>query len=325
MSYEKLGFVSGQTLKAEHLNHMEEGIAKISWDDLKDKPFGEETTVVDVLPETSITASELYEVFINCILTVGDICTVTWNGIEYTCVVDTFEGFPVFGNIGLVMGGEGTGEPFVVLAQGQILQIVSLDGTSEQIVSIKVELKTVNKLDKKYLPESVTNKFRTTNGDTLTWDGYRGGYLSTKVFEDYFYKVSSVVPTKSDIEKGVSITDNRNVTDNEVHEESGYFWINGCYIALEDNVPVYDKYGEQVGILYEKGIWFGFFPNSSGDDYPVALTISNYTGFATEKLSEAYFPESVDSIVIRSSSKYSDKKFRITVDDSGTISATEVD
>jgi hypothetical protein len=27
MSYEKLGFTSGQTLKAEHLNYMEDGIA----------------------------------------------------------------------------------------------------------------------------------------------------------------------------------------------------------------------------------------------------------------------------------------------------------
>jgi hypothetical protein len=30
MSYEKLGFISGQTLKAEHLNHMEDGIANAS-------------------------------------------------------------------------------------------------------------------------------------------------------------------------------------------------------------------------------------------------------------------------------------------------------
>lgn len=46
MSYEKLGFTSGQKLKAEHLNHMEEGIANAggvsSWNDLKDKPFGSE-------------------------------------------------------------------------------------------------------------------------------------------------------------------------------------------------------------------------------------------------------------------------------------------
>lgn len=45
MSYNKLGFTSGQTLKAEHLNHMEEGIANAggikSWNDLEDKPFEE--------------------------------------------------------------------------------------------------------------------------------------------------------------------------------------------------------------------------------------------------------------------------------------------
>lgn len=47
MSYNKLGFTSGQTLKAEHLNHMEEGIANASgvssWNDLTDKPFYDET------------------------------------------------------------------------------------------------------------------------------------------------------------------------------------------------------------------------------------------------------------------------------------------
>lgn len=45
MSYSKLGFTSGQTLKAEHLNHIEDGIANAggiaSWNDLIDKPFGE--------------------------------------------------------------------------------------------------------------------------------------------------------------------------------------------------------------------------------------------------------------------------------------------
>lgn len=48
MSYNKLGFTSGQTLKAEHLNHMEDGIANAggvtSWNDLTDKPFGSEVT-----------------------------------------------------------------------------------------------------------------------------------------------------------------------------------------------------------------------------------------------------------------------------------------
>lgn len=43
MSYNKLGFTKGQTLKAEHLNHMEDGIANVSYNDLTDKPFYDET------------------------------------------------------------------------------------------------------------------------------------------------------------------------------------------------------------------------------------------------------------------------------------------
>ena len=45
MTYIRQNFTSGQTLKADHLNHMEEGIANAggvtSWNDLEDKPFGE--------------------------------------------------------------------------------------------------------------------------------------------------------------------------------------------------------------------------------------------------------------------------------------------
>lgn len=41
-------------------------------------------------------------------------------------------------------------------------------------------------------------------------------------------------------------------------------------------------------------------------------------------LDEKYLPESVDGVVIRSSTADSTKKFKLTIDDSGTISATEV-
>lgn len=44
----------------------------------------------------------------------------------------------------------------------------------------------------------------------------------------------------------------------------------------------------------------------------------------TTLLSEELLPESIEGVVIRSSTEGSTKKFKITVDDSGTISATEV-
>ncbi len=54
MSYEKLGFTSGQTLKAEHLNHIEDGIANAggatTWDELEGKPFA----AVSMSPENGM-------------------------------------------------------------------------------------------------------------------------------------------------------------------------------------------------------------------------------------------------------------------------------
>lgn len=43
-----------------------------------------------------------------------------------------------------------------------------------------------------------------------------------------------------------------------------------------------------------------------------------------KKLPERFLPESVEGVVIRSSTKGSTKKFKLTVDDSGTITATEI-
>ena len=53
------------------------------------------------------------------------------------------------------------------------------------------------------------------------------------------------------------------------------------------------------------------------------LTVNTYEK-VYHKLPEEYLPESVDGVVIRSSTEGSTKKFRLTVDDSGIITATEV-
>ncbi len=55
----------------------------------------------------------------------------------------------------------------------------------------------------------------------------------------------------------------------------------------------------------------------------LALTVNSLEK-VYHKLPEEYLPESVDGVVIRSSTEGSTKKFRLTVDDSGIITATEV-
>lgn len=71
MEYTKLGFVSGQKLKADHLNHMEDGIAALaqsaggvsSWNDLTDKPFG--VTIAEGLISWDGNIDNGYDVYMN--------------------------------------------------------------------------------------------------------------------------------------------------------------------------------------------------------------------------------------------------------------------
>lgn len=91
MSYEKLGFVSGQTLKAEHLNHMEDGIANISWNDLQDRPFWKEPKKVSVFPDGQPLTVETiddgtFNIAQNWFFVPPDVTSyVVFDGVEYEC------------------------------------------------------------------------------------------------------------------------------------------------------------------------------------------------------------------------------------------------
>lgn len=153
MSYEKLGFTSGQTLKAEHLNHMEEGIANAggvsSWNDLTDKPFGEEITTI--FPETELIFTDMggmigTQLAFPVELIAGNIYTVVYNGESFECRAaseDSTEEM-YLGNYGMITGDGDTGEPFIIGVFGGNLVIISLAGLSSATISIHGEaIKTI--------------------------------------------------------------------------------------------------------------------------------------------------------------------------------------
>jgi hypothetical protein len=63
------------------------------------------------------------------------------------------------------------------------------------------------------------------------------------------------------------------------------------------------------------------FYAADGGEHTISISIllNDYN-----KMPECYLPESVNGIVIRSSTLGSTKKFKLTVDDSGTVTAKEV-
>lgn len=115
----------GQTIVVEEVDANGKPTA---WESADYQPRTHWTERVEVLPETTVEIDpETDEGY--CAeaigLAVGENYTVKWNGAEYNCTAQVYsvpdsEGIMVrlgvvLGNLDLLMGGEGTGEPFVIL------------------------------------------------------------------------------------------------------------------------------------------------------------------------------------------------------------------
>ena len=129
-----------------------------TWDELEGKPFGEEEIIV--LPETQLTFADVGGGAMGTIVELATApsatgaYTVIYNGEAYSCqpVVLAATAFAI-GNVGYFMGGESTGEPFVVVIDGTTAQIASVVAESSATISIK-SLTTVP-IPAKYAPKAV--------------------------------------------------------------------------------------------------------------------------------------------------------------------------
>lgn len=147
-----------------------------SWNDLTDKPFGEEVGTVfegefqDTLTDSDgdgvndAWASEMMIADTSAAnIEVGKTYTVIWDGVEYSCVALDFYGIPVLGNA-LAFGGADTGEPFAIARDatgammgtaGWLAALVNppTDLTVSGLYTCKIEGDIVQPLDSKYLAD----------------------------------------------------------------------------------------------------------------------------------------------------------------------------
>ena len=67
------------------------------------------------------------------------------------------------------------------------------------------------------------------------------------------------------------------------------------------------------------------YDSSLSSDQPHTVSVTRTEVLLqTNKMPEKFMPESVEGVVIRSSTEGSTKKFKLTVDDTGAIKATEI-
>ena len=130
------------------------GAGVASWNDLQDRPFGEEIEKV-ILVETF--TDEYGEETPNrnrfeLTLEEGKSYIVNWDEVEYECVcfVDTWDRL-VIGNAFLMETGDDTNEPFLIgIQEGDSFVKARVGG--EHTLSISSITETIKTLDEKYLP-----------------------------------------------------------------------------------------------------------------------------------------------------------------------------
>lgn len=153
----------------------------------------------------------------------------------------------------------------------------------------------------------------TVKGDTLTWDGNTEGLVNQL---DRWYKVSDSIVSMDYLANGCTFViggDTENIPVDLIMElVSGIITAHGfVWFVAEQGVGV--DLGEGI-IFTESGVYF----TAEDADYVSSLTIPGYNGFETttiKPLAEQYMP------ILTSPSG---KKFKLSVDDSGVLSATEV-
>lgn len=147
------------------------------------------------------------------------------------------------------------------------------------------------------------------------------------------YKVSSDIPSISNPQVGDTITVWKNGVKGGysilASAEMGYFTSEFmCGVAFQDNATI-EIYGVPF-VLPERGTYFAKFKNTGvtitgvakhGASTPEISWDGNTV--AIKKLDEKFIPD-MDSVILNSSTTDSTKKFKITVDDSGTLKATEI-
>lgn len=302
---------------------------------MKNRPFYTATKETVLVEESTISFAETGKGFYRAAFlstfeaTVGETYKVSWDGTVYECTCVDFNGSNVIGNLSIVGFGSDTGEPFVMqVVNGEGIDIITKNTSASHTFSISGFAQEVVKIDEKYLPSNLATKSEVeatqevlddvfSSVATFTFDKQTSGRDTFKFNSFHYYKISDFNPAPEDVIsfKGTIETGNEyseiNIGNNCV-EYGGIFII----VASAGDCSLHP-----LGTTTTKR----FIAPSAGlyamyeidDPYQTARTGEFTLRASTGSLY-------ITGLLLKSSTAGSTKRFRITVDDSGTLTATEV-
>ena len=277
-------------------------------DYVKNRPFYTGAPVETVLVEEStVTFTEgsngLYGASVQStfVATVGEAYKVYWDGSTYECTCAVFDRYPAIGNLSISGAGSDTGEPFImVVSNGNGIEIATTDTSASHTISISRFVPgVIKKIDKKYLPEPETDSY------ILITESYSGTYSCNMTYDE----IAELYAKYSD---AIGLFDMR---------------YNVFYFHLTRNENKGTQY-RCISVRHSDNLYFAF---GFTDDYHYFEILIHKDGTIEENpniemnyMDELGFTNGYYPLVVKSSTEGSTKKFRITVDDSGALTATEV-
>lgn len=352
--YIKQNFIKGQTLKADHMNYIEDGIVSIE-ERMEGLPYVEKTESVlefngdltgmeYVIGEGGMHWVKVTDKAYTKEELVGSVIRVTCEDDRMECPTGTWE-YTLTEDDVIIQ--EDIGSNYIVAHKTVLVTIVTpeaelpegFDMTAgmffayvpdmicvHSISCVTGTTETIHPLDSKFLPEGLSYVETTTlfpefdgnltNKETVEWNGYT------------YVKLSSAPISKEDM-VGMTLMGNQNgvifgepLNEQNIAEDE----MNGIKVVYFSAVLL-SVFGDIATdeVPFTKGVWAMYRYDDSDPDYPPDIMyVITIKGETIHPLDEKFLPESVDGVIIRSSTEGSTKKFKLTVDDAGTVTATEV-
>ena len=263
--------------------------------------------------------------------TVGETYKVSWDGVAYECTCVLLNGSPAIGNASVAGFGSDTGEPFLIgVDNGNKIQILTADTSASHTFSISDTAAPIVKIPAKYIDKNSSGYVVIHSKDTMTQqeaENYRTA-ISTKEVAFIIWNgmcISGIGfggTTGYDLELTTQNGEAYDITKND----DGLFAFSNrtLYranfpnsVAFADNHTGIDVYNGRV--IISKSLTS---PVVGSTDVLFQVQPDGTKSKAFEVLGngEAVAP----ALILYSSTAGSTKKFRITVDDSGALKATEI-
>ena len=306
-------------------------------DYVKNRPFYTGNPVETVLVEEStvsfaamngVYAGQLESTFV---ATVGEAYKVYWDGSAYECTCVKVGQSTYIGNLSIDGSGPDTGEPFVaIVSNSKEIQIATADTSASHTFSISGTQAPIVKIPAKYIDKDASGYIVVHNSSTMTEEEARNYYNeilgNEVVFIIWDGMCISGIKFGGTTGHDLQLT-TQNGEDYLIAQNSEGLFNLGDRKIYKATFPSNKWTGD---VSSEIAILKGKIRISSGSIYSGvgttdALFYVQPNGTKSKAFEVLGNGEAVTpALILYSSTADSTKKFKITVDDSGALTATEV-